>query len=111
MLSCARCLRGLGRTDEADHLITATVKEHPDDINLAMDHARAAQFRGDLSEAEERWRRAIEIVPENDLAWTGLIQTLTRLGAHDRRDVAVKRAQERATSKKSMSSSTTAAGA
>jgi tetratricopeptide (TPR) repeat protein len=111
MLSCARCLRGLGRTDEADHLITATVKEHPDDIDLAMDHARAAQFRGDLSEAEERWRRAIEIVPENDLAWTGLIQTLTRLGAHDRRDVAVKQAQERATSKKSMSSSTTAAGA
>lgn len=56
----AACLKELGRVDEAEALLARAVRKFPDDFDVAVEHARLAEFRRDWPEAIRRWDPAYQ---------------------------------------------------
>ena len=73
-------LREVRRFDEAEILLSDVAVALPNEPVLAMESARIAQRRGDLSEALHRWKKARGSFPDQAACYTGEAATLRDLG-------------------------------
>jgi tetratricopeptide (TPR) repeat protein len=72
-----------GRLDESAARIQAAVQAAPDRSRLQQLRAEVAQRRGDTGAAEDAWRRAIELDPNDLGAYHGLVGFLEASGRTD----------------------------
>ncbi|NRF67320.1 tetratricopeptide repeat protein [Aquincola sp. S2] len=89
----ARALRGA--VDEALHDAAALVAAHPGASAAHwFNYAFLLEQRGRLADAEEAFRRAVELDPKLDRAWYGLGVTLIRLRRYEDAEAALVRNTE-----------------
>jgi tetratricopeptide (TPR) repeat protein len=60
-LGCARCLRILGRLDEAERQLNAAVRRAPDEIFPLLERARVSDQRQAWPASLERWKHIAEV--------------------------------------------------
>jgi tetratricopeptide (TPR) repeat protein len=82
-LGAARALRGAGRLDEADALLTEACERFPQRFTLAVEHATAVTQRGDEAEAIRRWNRVADEFSTNPAAHSGRLAALNRFRRFD----------------------------
>lgn len=68
----------LNRTEEAEVVLQEGMKRFPEDVAIAREHARAADYRNDWAEALRRWDALIERWPEDRSLTKGRGETEAR---------------------------------
>jgi predicted Zn-dependent protease len=71
-----RCLRRIGKFDEAEDLLGDVSRRYPQDIGAAMEFARVAEDRGDLPEAGQRWKQVVRRFPLKPFGYLNLARIL-----------------------------------
>ena len=71
-----RALARLERTDEADALAMEEMAKRPEDVELAVSYASAAQHAGDAAESVRRWRLVHQMAPQYPFGALGLGRAL-----------------------------------
>jgi tetratricopeptide (TPR) repeat protein len=84
-LGASMSLLKLNRLDEMDKLLSVAVDQFPAHAQIAIDYARVAEMRNDLSEARYRWDMAFRRFPDNKTVKEGVnaIGFLLRMEALD----------------------------
>ncbi|WP_144758284.1 tetratricopeptide repeat protein [Curtobacterium sp. 9128] len=72
----AGSLRALGQLDGAGRMLQEALAEAPDDADLLTEWAAVCQARGDLRQAEDAARAAVQSAPETLPPWTRLVAVL-----------------------------------
>jgi tetratricopeptide (TPR) repeat protein len=76
----AVCLAKSGKREEADKMLQGALTRHVDTIDVLQAYAECAAAARDWSNAEVRWREAIDKFPQNIRPWVGLGEVLRTAG-------------------------------
>jgi tetratricopeptide (TPR) repeat protein len=79
VLRAAQALNNAGRHDEADRLLIDAIGREPREPMFCIEFARAAESRGDATEARLRWMEAQKRFPEHEEI---TLKVATQLAAH-----------------------------
>lgn len=88
-------LREAGRLDEAERIAAAGYDRHPNNSDIADEHARAVSMRRDFAVAVERWTTIVERFPDRPRSHIGLALALRELGRPEDADATLRIAVER----------------
>ena len=78
----AEALSAMGRFEEADALLAEARFSHPLQEDIAFEHCRVAEARGDLPDAIRRWTDAVRRFPLVGRAYRYAIEAMLRAGDH-----------------------------
>ena len=90
----AACLRDAGRPEAGEAVLGAAVGRFPHDLNLAVEHARLAERRGDRLAALERWAAIRARMPDADIGYTEGAKVLLDAGQVEEADALTAQAME-----------------
>jgi tetratricopeptide (TPR) repeat protein len=82
-LGLATAVAALGREREADEIFRQAIRDNPNHVGLAEGYAKSATSRGDIKEAQLRWRKVIDTFPESWCGYRGMIGVLFESGNKD----------------------------